>query len=345
MQSLVAFPISVSGLEDMALRSEQRDFIRDEINLQLNLAVDAFRPHGWRKITHFLREWGLAASANAVPLALLGICVAVGIFAASGIKENTQFRTRTEDKLATIDGDIKAIRADLIKQGLLNHASMPLPDFRASLPDLGVALATAKQQDVKTSPEVIDGIRQKLIASGTTAAGFWPTAAQFISYQSQIGVIGFQGLQRPNLPNCVDSDPTPMNVTSGSNEAPPINVSPSHYDNCVFTLDSARDDAKINSLLEAGSVMIAFRHCFIIYHGGQVDLKLVFSGRPSVISMPNKTSVPLGLTIRAVRFENCLFNFAFVKAPTPQGQEITKKFLAEQGAILELPVQKPSSHS
>jgi hypothetical protein len=113
---LCAVPYQDSG-EDMKLRDDDKKWISDEIAAQLRKgiaeAVAEFRPRGYRRVTHFLREWGLAGTLVTVPLGLLAICVTLGIFATSGIKDNTQFRTRTEDRLNAIEKDVTSIKQTL----------------------------------------------------------------------------------------------------------------------------------------------------------------------------------------------------------------------------------------
>lgn len=345
MQSLVTFPSPVPDREAMAHRNDQKEFIRDEIKQQLTLAIDAFKPHGWVKAAFFLRQLGPIATSIAVFVAVLGIAAGAIYQATARVGKEATFETNTDRDLKEIRDDIKAIRGELAKQGLFNHASLPLSDFRASLPALSSAIATAKQQNVKVAPKVIGDLQQKIIAAGEGTPGFWPTAGEFISYRSQITATDFQGLLRLDLPNCVDSDPTPQRVIEGSIEVPPMKVAPYYYDNCRFTLDSAQDDAKINSLLKNGTVVVAFRHCLIVYRGGQIDLRIVFSGRPSVISAPGQNPVPVPVTLKALRFENCLFNFIMPSAPALQGQELTKRLLAESGSEIEFAILKSLTHS
>lgn len=345
MQSLIEFPFSVSGQEDMALRNEQRDFIRDEIKVQLSLAADVFKPHGFRRVTHFLWEWGLAGAAITVPLTLLAICVAVGIFAVSGIKENTQFRTHTEDKLATIEGEVKAIRRDLATQSLINHAFLPLPDFKATLPEVGFAIAAAKQQEVKVAPKVINNLQQKLIASGERDPGFWPTTAQFISYRSSLTAPAL----KPNLPDCTDRDPSLPKVTDVERQNPPkFTFNIPIYEGCRLTLDSQKDNERINWLLVHKLPFIAFKRCLIVYRGGAVNLIVAFDKKHFVVHIGDNPKGPTMFSTfsgHTLSFADCIFDFSFDSAPPIEGQRVAESLLVQTGPSLNLYLKPPSTQS
>jgi hypothetical protein len=189
MQTLITFPSPVPNEEVMALRKEHKDFIRDEINQQITLAIDSFKPHGGRRLTHWLREWGLAGTAIAVPLTLLTICVAVGIFAASGMKENTQFRTRTEDRLTTIEGDVQDIKVSLLK---LRAAESPksVLDEMSHLDQKIFAKALSALQTVTEQPvskvnasqAILQQVADKLLRIDPNAPDYWPTVLRFIQF-------------------------------------------------------------------------------------------------------------------------------------------------------------------
>ena len=61
----------------MKLRDEDRRWLAEEISKQVKKAVadaiDKFRPHGWRRVTFWLREWGIAGAIITAFIALIAI--------------------------------------------------------------------------------------------------------------------------------------------------------------------------------------------------------------------------------------------------------------------------------
>ena len=163
----------------MAIRKEDWPSIHQAIAD----AITPLKPKGWRKALFLLREWSVLGALATLIVALLGIAGTAFYQATARIGKEATFETNTKNDLKEIRSDIKAIREDLAKQGLFDHASLPLPDFKATLPDLRSVIAAAKQQGVQATPKVIDDLQKKLIAVGERTPGFWPTAAEFISYR------------------------------------------------------------------------------------------------------------------------------------------------------------------
>lgn len=338
--------------EDMKLRDDDKDWLRKEMASQVKEAISevvgTLRPHGARRVIFWLREWGLAATAIATPLALLGMLITVSIFAASGMTKNTAFQTRTEDRLKIIEDTIVGIRGDLAKQSMINHASLPLSDFKANLPDLGVAIATARQQQAKVSPTIISDLQQKLVATaGTNASAvespnFWPTAAEFISYRSEVTTGNFKS--SAGIPNCTDSDPNPFKVT----EVGPIGnvkkIANAYYENCRFTLDSPQDDSRINTILEKKFPTIEFRHCLIIYRGGDFTLITYRSMKdvPTTATKGSGKGLRIDYNGPALQFVQCLFDFSMSNNVPKNGQELTRLLLAQGQSSLSIPISPRS---
>jgi hypothetical protein len=144
--------------------------IRKEDWPSINKAIDdriaPLKPRGWRKALHLLREWGVLGTIATVIVGLFAVAAAAIHQAVARVGKEATFETNTGRDLDDIRKDIKAIRGDLAIQGLVNHASLPLSEFKATLPAVGSAIAKAKQQEVKAATEVIDNLQQKLIAAG-----------------------------------------------------------------------------------------------------------------------------------------------------------------------------------
>ena len=243
----------------MKLRDEDKKWLAEQTSSQvidaIAAVVDEFKPHGWRRVAYWAREWGLTAAAIATPLTLLGMLIAVGIFAASGITKNATFQTRTEDRLVIIEGDIHSIREGLAKQDVVNHISLPPPEFKATLPDLTSTVAKAQEQKLKIPLKVVNDLSQKLASTDNSAPAFWPAVASVISYRSFLLVGSEQNWQ--SFPACKEP-PTPRLGTVGADGKTDIQRLPGH--DCYIELDG-------KSLAWWDCT-----HCVVKYSGGTLAL-------------------------------------------------------------------------
>src|ERR1019366_432165 len=89
-------------VEDMALGSATKDFIRDEIKEQLGAAIDKFNPHGWRRFLYLAREWGILGTIATVIVGLLAISAAAIYQATARIGKEAIFETNTTRDLTDI---------------------------------------------------------------------------------------------------------------------------------------------------------------------------------------------------------------------------------------------------
>jgi hypothetical protein len=323
MQVLCADPID----DTMPLNETDKAWIRETIRL-------AHGRHGWGKLTGFIKDWSGAGAA-----------VAILVLFFTQWTGYVEFRTKTGDRLDNIEKTLNQITQDSTKQSLLTHAALPVADFKATLSDLRSTLAKAKQQNVKVSPKVIGDLQEKLIAS-TDAPTFWPAAAEFIAYRS----LATTSWSAPkNLPICTDRPPTRTTLTVLSPTQ--IQVNPGVYENCRFSLDSPQEDEQLNRYLtmpaEGKSLTIMFKHCLIVYHGGQINLVTALNERnvPYLVGPPEhpfaKGTVNVAVT-NAIEFRDCLFDIELQNAPPEPGQQITRLLLASTGTDVKLPLGKHS---
>jgi hypothetical protein len=346
----------------MKLRDEDKIWLSEEIAAQLKKAIDSPRPHGWRQAAYWLRQLGPIAATIAIIVTLFGITLSAVYYSVANVKEDTRFRTTTEDAIKHIREDISVMRGELVKQSMIDHASLPLSDFKATLPDLGSAIASARQKKVKVPPKVIDDLQQKLIAA-KDAPGFWPTAAEFINYRSESLINDVQSLMRSDLPNCTDHEPTPMElVVNGEDEkrwkrgelrelpetssaAGATRLIAARYEDCRFTLDSPQEAAKIPFVEAQRAFKLTFKHCQIIYRGGPIRL---LSPNPKLNALTSKGGTRSDVYIlkgQTVHFENCLFLFVINSKPPDEGQRLTEQLLAQSGPDLTVTAPKSATHS
>jgi hypothetical protein len=272
---------------DMKLRDEDKDWLRLEIEDAINSLV---RPQGWTKFVNWLREWGIVGTVVMAFLALIALCVTLGIFASSGISQESEFRGKTEQRLTDIESNLRGINEKLAIQSVQVHVALPQSEFQATLPELKAAISGAEDAKAQIPLKTVDDLQQKLLATDDGVADYWPTAAELISYRSRL-TLGSSTNWRGLPPCSAIWAPKPVPPPNPSNM---INMGPITYTqkDCVWVLDNPNP---ISDTL--------FIHCLIIYTGGPI-------------------------LVRDVRFQDCFFDFQLQKTPDPRGQHLGKLLLA-----------------
>jgi hypothetical protein len=265
--------------------------------------------------------------------------VAFGFLWLTGL---TMFMLHINDTLSGISHAQIAAENRFTQQAIVNYSALPPDEFKAVLPDLSSAIATAKRRDIKVPSKVIGDLQTKLIASAG-APSFWPTAAEFISYRSFNGAAA---IASGNLPNCTDSSPA-LGTVKEVYSPTQMSINPGTYENCRFTLDSAEDNARMNMFLTTVTPLIAFRHCLIVYRGGTINLILAlkeYNAAYQVFTNPPASGTVNVSVDHTLEFHDCLFDITLQAAPPQPGQELTRFLLAESGGDIVLPLSA-STHS
>jgi hypothetical protein len=337
--------------DDMKLRKEDQEWLTAEISRVVKEAndtlLDSLNPRpGLRRVMNWLREWGAISAIWAVPLALLAMVITLGIFAGSGISKNATFQAATEGRLTAIEKGLVEINKQLAQQSITNHAALPLEDFKATLPNLSTALATARKDNLVVPNTVINQLHTKLNLTDSNIPGFWPTAASLISIRSSQSQASFSrsshfpdAFSGENFPDCADTTPEPTKIAKVDSPTQ-AEMQWSRYTDCVLTLDSTRDTDQVNAMMDT-SIRVVFKHCIIVYRGGPIGLKLQWNGEKRDAFMGDKNNPqPLGkivLTGQTVEFEDSTFEFTIPAAPPKSGQVAMKMLLAQSGKTLVLP--------
>lgn len=237
---------------------------------------------------------------------------------------------------------VAGIEHGLTKANLYDQAALSLDDFKATLPDLATNLARAKKQHIRIAPKVVMDIQQKLVATDVHTQGFWPAAAELISYRSQITFPDTANLLDRKIPDCTDSEPFPAKTVGATPPGGVGKLSNAYYQNCRFTLDSPKDDAALNEIILHDYPAVEFRHCLIVYKGGTVSL-IVFSRRDNVPLESLSGEFGPGVTATyhgpSIIFQDCLFNFSATNQVPQNGQVLTTSLLAQSGPSFTLPIQ------
>jgi hypothetical protein len=143
-------------------------------------------------------------------------------------------------------------------------------------------------------------------------------------------------LASANLPNCTDSDPKPAVIAEVPNPHA-FKFKGATYENCRVTLDSEKDDERINSFLNTRFPTINFKNCLIVYRGGKIDLILAWNEHSFTLQVEGNPPMPSVFSGNTLAFEDCLFDFSVRGVPPPVGQAVTETLLAQNASTLKLP--------
>ncbi len=177
MQSLSALIAT-----DMPLRKDQQDFIREEIDRQLKGVTDSFRPHGWRKVASVIRQLGPTITFVGVIVAIIGITLGALYQTFGHVREETEFRTHTNDTLKEMQDGIKEIRASIEGMKLKQIGSNP--ENPKSIAEAKNILTSAASAGVKIDPNVVKDVGGQFLAAAQRTPSVWSSALLFINYRS-----------------------------------------------------------------------------------------------------------------------------------------------------------------
>ena len=173
----------------------------------------------------------------------------------------------------------------------------------------------------------------------------WATVADFISYRSSMFFSGdVTALSQSELPDCTENLPTHMQVQKVIDDSHMITTR-AEYSNCRITLDSKGDAVRLNYALKNGYALITFKHCLVVYRGGNVAINFGWTKLENVQyafsdtdSGPQKVG-PGTVTIEgnAIEFDNCLFDFYMDNVPPSNGKMVSRHLLAQNSPVLSLP--------
>ena len=221
-----------------------------------------------------------------------------------------------------IGKNVGGLQVSLARQNLTTYAALPPSEFKAALPDVSSSIAVARKHNITVPPKVIEDLSNQLKASEPATSGFWPAAAELISYRSALSHEDILHLAK-SMPRCVDTQPHAA-TTAKAIQADPdhpqfVPLNPAHYDNCRIQLDSPEENEKLSKAAYnvIPNLPLVFNHCLVIYNGGVVRIQI-----------PTHT----------LTFADCLWEFSVSGTPPPSGQKITETLLASNPDSFTFPV-------
>lgn len=243
----------------------------------------------------------------------LRFAVVVTVCLAGWLGWLTNLVINTKNSVASVQKSQSEIAGRLAKDDLLEHAALPLEEFKATLPDLKSAVAMARQHHVVVPPKVVEDLKQKLLTTDKSAPGFWPATSALITYQSQAA----ENWSIWNLPSCITQMHKRKLLQDVSPGTQTVALGPVEVSDCQIVLDSPEADQHLSFDLSMGSVI--FHHCVIFYNGGAITI------------VPVKVATQSPAKINGdLQFDNCLFVFSLPDNPSQQGQKFAETLLAAQ---------------
>jgi hypothetical protein len=173
----------MAGLKDSDLkRIEARIGAANALLREELLALIPLRPKGWKRAASILREFGPIASIITVILTLVVIAIGALYQSFAHVKEETQFRTHTDDRLQAIEKTVKSIDADILALRLKALVSGPADSQGQA--EAKKVLGTAKEESISLPQTVVEQGGKKFIGVSKGNPNAWGVALDFIAYRS-----------------------------------------------------------------------------------------------------------------------------------------------------------------
>lgn len=265
----------------MALRNDDRAWV----NAEINTALASLKPSGWKKLSYWLREWGVVGITVSVILALLGLLVTVSIYAAEGIVKNAEFRTHTEDRLTDIEARLDKITGTLSTISLTLLTNKPISP--QSVSEAKKLLNAAISSKIEIDASAISSAGTKLVAASQAVPSAWDTALEFASYKSSLNA------SAAGVPQIVKHSITTRYLYASPNgeASPQLSVYGDVPKDQAALLNKLGEDLN-NNLTRGNQVIfvtggglildgmqfknVVFRGVHITYHGAPVKMENVY---------------------------------------------------------------------
>ena len=245
--------------------------------------------------------------------------------------------------LATLTADVEFLKLDASKNlgKVMTQSLKQTGDSELKLKTIAALATKAQSQGITTDRESLANATNALLAVKDRSADFWNASVALLNYRSFNSLPDqAERLSQPNIPNCTDKAPHPFTVTGVGPIGNVTQIASAFYEDCRFTIDSERDDERINATIKNGLPVIEFRHCLIVYSGGPFTLItwIRFNNAKFNSLQGHGSGGSFNYNGPTLNFSNCLFNFSTVKQVPPKGQQVVEALLAQNGPDLRLPI-------
>ena len=161
---------------EMALNNTDKAWITLEIQ-------NALKRKGWGKLTGFVKDWSGTSAA-----------VGILIFLITQWGAYTEFKTRTGDRLDTIEKQIGTIQGDI--RALRLSQSAATPSSSQSIEEAKRIVNEAKTSKVPIPVETIERTGKEFVEAAKHTAGAWEVVLELASYRSDINAGNLPSLSR-----------------------------------------------------------------------------------------------------------------------------------------------------
>jgi hypothetical protein len=163
--------------EKSTAEAADREWVKSEISLAIELLRESLRPKGWGRFVNWLRNWGAVGSAATLPLALLALTITAVSYAVSESGKNSEFRGATIERLKNIDSGLLEIKTKLTSASPLDPRSQQAAKE---------VLAEARRISAVVPVGAIRDAGERFIDAASTESSAWNVALDFISYRSDL---------------------------------------------------------------------------------------------------------------------------------------------------------------
>ncbi len=172
-------------LTDMKLRKEDQDWLSAEIGRVVTaenaILVDSFKPHGFRRVAHFLREWGILGSIITAFISLFGITLGAVYVATARVAKQATFESDTTKKLADLVTRLDKIDANLAGFQIGNLSNNVVTETNAR--EAKKILYDAQIASIKVPAAVVRMAGEKFVTASKSVPAAWDTALSFCELQ------------------------------------------------------------------------------------------------------------------------------------------------------------------
>jgi hypothetical protein len=233
-----------------------------------------------------------------------------------GLEPIWTYVRETRGRIERIDGELDVLRPlmESTIEGQLKKSSALTPkEFEEGLPNLYQALNQARAVGVKPEPKLLSALATKLANARTSAIGYWPATAEFISYRSQFSTVQKKAAKSTSgnaFPVCTETELHPAKVISVPSPTK-ITFELPYFENCKLKLDDAEQQAQINRLLKTKAATgIAFKDSLVEYTGGEINIDLFQDAHDQ------------SRKISSLLFINCTFDLRAYGSPSHNAEAI-----------------------
>lgn len=164
-------------LENMPIRDDVKEWTKGAIKAAIREHLD---PHGLRKLQQYLP----LGTVLGIFVALLALAGAGWNYGFSRLRQEAEFQAHTNDRLETIETDLKNLTATVTEIKFKQLAVTPA-DSR-SIGEAQEMLQAAKSGDIEFSEDAVERVGEHFIQAADRVPEAWTVTKDFLDYRSSL---------------------------------------------------------------------------------------------------------------------------------------------------------------